>query len=265
MKNRKQSLLWKIDGEGLPGPSYVFGTMHVMDQRAFKYRESVYATIADCDLFATEFPLNEMGSFTGAEVLSLPDGMTLEDLMTPKKYLKLRKIFKKAAGIELNLFRHSLPIMVTNILTEQILSKDMPVSLDEHLWNYAQNLGKELTGIETFREQIDILQKIPLDYQLESLIGIGKNFKRYRKDLLKMANLYENGDLMQLHKKGKKGAQGLRRLLIHDRNEIMAGRIAGIASEKTVFCAIGAGHLAGKKGILRLLKLKGFKVRAKRL
>ena len=41
----------------------------------------------------------------------------------------------------------------------------------------------------------------------------------------------------------------------------MTKRFAKIARSQTLFCAVGAGHLAGQKGMLRLLKKKGFNVR----
>jgi uncharacterized protein YbaP (TraB family) len=53
----------------------------------------------------------------------------------------------------------------------------------------------------------------------------------------------------------------MRKLLLYERNTIMAERFAEIARQESLFCAVGAGHLSGKKGLLRLLKKEGFKVR----
>ncbi len=47
--------------------------------------------------------------------------------------------------------------------------------------------------------------------------------------------------------------------MLYERNEIMARRFVEIASERSLFCAVGAGHLAGEKGMLRQLKKQGFK------
>ena len=41
----------------------------------------------------------------------------------------------------------------------------------------------------------------------------------------------------------------------------MAKRIGLMAKEQSIFAAIGASHLGGQKGVLRLLKKEGFKVR----
>ena len=59
----------------------------------------------------------------------------------------------------------------------------------------------------------------------------------------------------------KRSSRGLRSLLIYERNERMAARFAELAFEKTTFAAVGAAHLDGKKGLLRLLKMGGFSVK----
>ena len=41
----------------------------------------------------------------------------------------------------------------------------------------------------------------------------------------------------------------------------MANRITGMIQESSSFIAIGAGHLSGSKGVLRLLKKNGIDVR----
>jgi uncharacterized protein YbaP (TraB family) len=58
----------------------------------------------------------------------------------------------------------------------------------------------------------------------------------------------------------KKNAKGLRKMMLYHRNEVMAGRIAALARQQSLFAAIGAGHLLGGKGVLRLLKKEGLKV-----
>jgi len=41
----------------------------------------------------------------------------------------------------------------------------------------------------------------------------------------------------------------------------MTDRIIELAIKQPLFCAIGAGHLAGKSGILRLLKQQGLTIK----
>jgi uncharacterized protein YbaP (TraB family) len=50
------------------------------------------------------------------------------------------------------------------------------------------------------------------------------------------------------------------KVLINNRNVTMAKHFEIIANEHTLFCAVGAGHLGGKKGVIALLRKKGYTV-----
>ena len=261
MKKNKKSLLWKIESPDYPKPSFLFGTMHVKDQRAFHYESIVFTKITLCEAFASEFNLEDAKIKATSESMDLPDGMRIDELLSPRQFAKLNKIFKKQTGQKLELFIHSQPLLITNILTETILSKDMPFSLDEHLFRFAKQQNKIILGVETFEEQLEILNKIPLKLQLKSLVEIAKNIKRFRKQILQMTKVYESGDIQKIFKSAKRSTKGLRKILLYDRNEIMAHRIGKMVLDQTTLFAVGAGHLGGKKGILRLLKKDGLSVK----
>ncbi len=261
MKKKKKTLLWKLEREKNVSPSYVFGTMHVRDQRAFKYKELVENKILECDAFAAEMNLEEVDQMFMAESMDLPEGQTLSSVLKPKIYEKTDKIFQKVVGVPLSYFERSQPLLISNIITERLLSSDMPLSLDATLYQFAVQNEKITLGIESFQEQVEILGKISLDFQIRSLNWMAKNFKQFRKLLMKMTTDYETSDIQKLYKSTKKQAKGLRKVLLYNRNQLMAQRIADMAREQSIFVAIGAGHLGGQKGVLRLLKLQGFKLR----
>jgi len=261
MKKKKKTLLWEIEHKQLEHPSFVFGTMHVRDQRAFKYKELVESKILECDAFAAEMNLDEVNHLSMANSMDLPDGQLLSDLIKPKAYSKIDKIFKKMVGVPLIHFDNSQPLLISNIITERLLSSDMPLSLDATLHQFASQNNKITLGIESFEEQLKILSKISIEFQIKSLIWMSKNFKQFRKQLLKMTTDYETSDIQKLYIASKKNAKGLRKVLLYDRNKIMAKRIAAMAKEQSIFVAIGAGHLGGEKGVLKLLKNEGFKTK----
>ncbi|MDG1432982.1 MAG: TraB/GumN family protein [Saprospiraceae bacterium] len=262
MKKKNNSLLWKISGKKNPGDSYVFGTMHVSDERAFTFESLVHEKIRECNAFALEFNLETANINITAEMMNLPGGLTLESMIRPKKFIKINKRFNRLTGYDLRQFNHSLPMQVTNMMAEVVLSKDRLKSLDESLFQFAKDEKKILLGIETFEEQLAIMAKIPVENQLKSLLKTFKSFKQFRRQVLKMAELYEKADIQQLYKSSKKSIGSERKLLLYDRNKIMADRIAIMASKQTIVCAIGAAHLSGKKGVLRYLKKKGLKVKS---
>ena len=258
MKRKKKTTLWKIGGQDLPAPSFLFGTIHIKDQRGFKTLSKAYEKIDRCDAFATEFDLSDHALHFDTNLVLLPDNQSLQDLYSEKKYHKLKKAFAKYGNLDLDRFQHFLPIFIVNMLTEQVLKRDQAVSLDERLWEYAKEKGKITLGIETYQEQFDILNKIDLKIQLKMLSDIGKNFGKFHKQLHSMADDYEKGEIQKLYKSGKKSIGKLKKILLFDRNIVMADRIIENAKRQSIFVAVGVGHLAGKKGLLKLLKDKGY-------
>jgi hypothetical protein len=133
-------------------------------------------------------------------------------------------------------------------------------SLDETLWNHAKSQGKTTTGVETFADQLETLRNIPFEQHLKGLTWLLKNYNRHKTRMHKMMERYAAGEIQALYQAAKKDAKGMRKTLLYRRNKLMAKRFVEIARTQSLFCAVGAGHLAGGKGMLRLLKKEGFKV-----
>ena len=231
--------------------------MHVRDQRAFQQLGKVYEAIGECDGFAAEFHLEDAGLGIESDMMQLPDSQRISDLFTKKRYQKYRSLLLKSTGLDLAHYERMLPFMVVNFATEGLLRQEMPQPLDQHLWGFAKSAEKSLHGIETFAEQIEVLKKITLDDQVKMLSGLCRNIGRFRQYLLRLAELYEAGAVQQLYKMVKKNSKGMRHLMLYHRNEVMAERIAALVQQQRVFVAIGAAHLGGGKGVLRLLKKQG--------
>lgn len=263
-KTKNNTLLWRISRSDLPYVSYVFGTMHVKDKKAFGGIDFIERTILECHAFAAEFNLEDLDQSLIDQNLTL-DNMLLSGLIKPKLYQKLSKLVRRATGLEMQMIDNKTPFFIISLLTESLFQSEMQVALDGYLFNFAKKHQKELKGIENFSEQIEVLKKIKLSEQLKALVWIIKNFKSFKRQHQKAAALYQKQDINRLFKAVKKSAKGMRKVLLYDRNKLMTSRIAAFADEQSIFCAIGAGHLAGEKGVLRLLKQKGFKVRPIRM
>ena len=260
------SLLWELNHPELQtGSSYLFGTMHVGDHRAHQFIVKVKPYLESCDAFALEYHLDEMANTQSNPVFQRayfsPNGQWISQLLPQKKYTKLRKIIQKAVGLDIHRLQHFKPVILSNMILTQMLSKDYPKPLDHQLWSIANDQNKQLLGIETFEHQINILANIPLDNQMASLLDLGRQITKHRQYIQKTANLYAAGNLRQLHKLVARNIGGNRRLLMTERNIAMADKLHQFAQQQSIFVAIGAGHLAGKHGVLRLLKIKGWKVK----
>ena len=258
----KSSLLWRIAPKTGGPVSYLFGTMHVRDLRAFQWLEPAKVCIERCEVFATEFDFSDTDHAAVEAVLQLPPDQTLDALLKPGAWRNLQFYCQKKLGTPAEAMRHLHPMTVSMALTNALLEDEAARSLDETLWEYARARDKSTTGVETFCEQLETLKNISFEQHLKSLTWLLKNYGRQKRRLKKMLRWYQSGDLQQLYHAAKKDARGMRRIMLYERNKIMAHRFAEIAAERSLFCAVGAGHLAGEKGMLRLLKKQGFKTTA---
>lgn len=255
----KSSLLWRVVPETGGPVSFLFGTMHVRDLRAFKWLEPAKACLEHCEVFATEFDFADTDHVAVEAVLQLPEGQALDELLKPGAWKNLEFYARKKLGTSATVLRFQHPMTVSMALTNALLADEAARSLDETLWEHARACGKTTTGVETFCEQLETLKNISFEQHLQSLTWLLKNYGRQKRRLKKMLRWYQAGDLQRLYQAARKDARGMRRLMLYERNTIMAHRFAEIAAERSLFCAVGAGHLAGEKGMLRLLKKQGFK------
>ncbi|MFN0013988.1 MAG: TraB/GumN family protein [Saprospiraceae bacterium] len=255
----KSSLLWRVTPKRGGPVSYLFGTMHVRDLRAFKWLELANACMEQCDIFATEFDFSDTDHAAVEAVLCLPHNQPLDSFLKPGAWKNLEFYCQKKLGASADVMRRQHPMSVSMTLTNALLTDEAARSLDETLWEHARILGKATTGVETFAEQLQTLKNIPFEQHVKSLTWLLKNYGRQKRRLKKMLYWYQAGDLQRLYQAAKKDARGMRRVMLYERNEIMSRRFFEIAAEKSLFCAVGAGHLAGEKGMLRLLKKQGFK------
>lgn len=255
-------MLWRITPPGGGPDSYLFGTMHVRDLRAFTWLELAQTKLAKCDVFATEFDFEEIEPEALQAALRLPEGQTLDTLLKPGVWKNLDRYTREKLGATAESFRHQHPMSVSTVLTAAFLMDESPQSLDETLWNHARLLGKQTAGVETFADQLLTLRSITLEQHLKSLTWLLKNLNRQKKRLKKMMAWYVAGDLQSLYKAAKKDAKGMRKVLIYRRNKRMTERFEEMATTQSLFCAVGAGHLPGDKGMLSLLRKKGFAVKA---
>ena len=76
-----KTLLWRIETED-HAPSYLYGTVHSKDERAFQFTDSVLPALRRCELVAGELDLDAQmsGTMDVMNVMLLPNGQRLEDL-----------------------------------------------------------------------------------------------------------------------------------------------------------------------------------------
>ena len=266
----QKSLLWEISNQNRVEKSYLYGTIHVQDQRVFAFGDSVMICFEHCQQYAGEIVTENMDAKAFAPQLLLPKGQSLKELIG-KKYFKKIKIHLRQhrMGIYGLVINKMKPFMVMALLSQANLPKEKSLVLDDYLQQMARKKNMQVVGLESVAEQMDAVNKIPLDKQvtmlkmtIDSLSNSKQAIDHGYEDMLK---IYLDQDIEQLQAFAESDDDGLStEFVTHvllDRNNRMAERIVDLIKIKRTFVGVGAAHLAGKAGIIALLKLKGYTLR----
>ena len=93
------TLLWRVTGPGTTGASYLYGTIHSRDDRAFQFGDSVLPALDRCRVVAGELDLDHaVKDLAGLMThMTLPGDQRLLDLYRPKD----RKVVEKALKVRM--------------------------------------------------------------------------------------------------------------------------------------------------------------------
>jgi uncharacterized protein YbaP (TraB family) len=194
--------------------------------------------------------------------ITLSEDNVWEDYLGSKTYKKIQKVFIKAYGVDLAMYRSFRPLIIMGLFYEAFNKTGLKsAKLDDYIWQVAESNGCSVKGIESIEEQARIMYSIPLEYDFNLLKKWGRSISSMNRQLKKLIKVYHQEDVNDLYRRSVKSLGKLKALMLHDRNVVMTDRIANWHNEAPALFTFGAGHLAGKKGILTLLKKKGFVIK----
>ncbi len=259
-----QSLLWKIAGKGLQ-PSYLFGTIHAVCPQDFSIPEQVKASLQQTSQLALEIDMDAPNF--AAELLQsamLPPDQSLESFFSAADYQLLAAHFQQSMGIDIQYLNKMKPFMLQSLLFSELT--DCPAeSYEQHLVEMAHAQGKEVIGVETVQEQLQAMDHLPSNAQADMLLKTLKDMAEAKADYRKMVQLYLAQDLQGLAKLSEAEMDTAtyaqyEQAFLTDRNKRWVPVIEREAKARSTFFAVGAGHLAGEKGLLHLLRQQGYTV-----
>ncbi len=255
MVSGNESLFWSLNHPDRK-PLFVLGTIHVRDSQILSWIEETKSNWIEVEALALELDLEER-SFRPIR----PSPYKLSEYLSEKKYHKLRRIFLKAFDFDIQQFDQLHPLFISQIMAETFFDQTSDPSVDLFLWQIGQELDLHLFGLETWEQQINVLDRIPYETQVKQLLEIGRNIRKVPKQVLKLKRYYFEQNIKSLYHAAKRQLGKMRKIMLYDRNVILAQRIAEINQEHSLLAGIGAAHLWGEKGVLRMLKKDGYRLK----
>lgn len=276
LKHPIRPMLWKVEKQGAEKASYLFGTIHLSNERLTTLHPLAQAAFDNSNALYTEVRLSIADQLKASKLIMRQDGKTLEESLGAELTAEVNELLKEVnpmLTVELlNTFK-TWGVAATLPMLKQRLEKKKP--LDVHLWERAVSAEKTVGSLETVEIQIGQFDKLTEDEQIlflrETIKGLKKADKKNK--IEEMINTYLKGDEvtfanylkteMRKMADDKELSEKITRLLLDERNVIMADSIEKYMSkspEKVNFFAVGTAHYIGEGSVIEVLTERGFKI-----
>lgn len=259
------SLLYEVSGKGLTKASYIFGTFHAICSTEMVPFESLDIYIAQTDRMMMEIDMDDAAEMKSmSKGVIIPDGKTLKDFLTAEQFLKVDEMMKNLLGYSVENVKMVKPMLLTVMaLTSPKAIGCTPTAYDVVLMRNAVAKKTPIVGLETVASQLAVIDSNPLKKQADDLYKMAQDPQKSIDELKKLMAAYKTRDTEKLFTAANsnltKDKEFVTRLL-DDRNKAWIPKLETAFKEKPTFVAVGAGHLGGKNGVIKLLRKKGYRV-----
>lgn len=258
-----KTVFWKIYGNGLEKPSYLFGTIHIMPKEDFESFRVVDKKLKESEQMVLEMaidvPLKQQIEW--AKQMILPKGQTLDKFMTTTGFDSLRHYVLDSLGVKESRFNTYLrfkPFAFYSALIPAVIGKKIE-GYELYFSKIAKKKNIPVRELESFEFQMGLFDSIPNDKQMRMFFSGGQDL---RNDLNETLVTYKEQDIYKMSQdiSTQDTSSDFESQLIEKRNKAWIPKLVKFITEKPSFIAVGAGHLAGEHGLILQLRELGYDV-----
>jgi uncharacterized protein YbaP (TraB family) len=253
-----KSFLYRITGNNLTSPSFLYGTIHLQDSRLFNFQDSLYSYLEQSSIFAMELNPDSITQVFLNKEFEKGEKILIKDRMTKKSFNNLKKKYQHMSSepIEsLKLGELLQSVRAYNLRFDEV--DKMPTFMDMYLMGMANNQGKIIEGLERVEDQMNLFESL-LEGKDPELVLKGVYDKRKEGELL--VKSYINTDMQAVANMISMMPPEIETLVLTNRNLVMLDGMEKLMKKGSLFTAVGVAHLPGKDGLIQLLRNKGYTV-----
>lgn len=271
---KDNSLLWKVSGNGLSQPSYIFGTHHLAPTAFLDSVAGIETAFENTKQTVGELNMANMAEMQ-MKIMSaatMPEGVTYNSLLQPDEVNEIDSTLKKLLGVGLDQLGILKPALLSNLISITIYQQHYPklsnqISLDQYFQDEAIKRSRPVIGLENTEDQINILlNSQTLERQAELLICMIKNPDLLKEQMDELQVAYHSQNIKALYELSEKelpndpcpSTEEERNAVNKDRNQKWLEKLPEIMLDKPSFIAVGCLHLPGKVGLIEGLRNLGY-------
>lgn len=259
-----RGLLWKIHA-GSAAPSYLLGTMHSDDPRLLNLPTELEHVLQSASSFTMEIVIDPQAMTQLSQRMRLPPRESLRDMLDSRTWEQLVDAMGQRQ-MPADSLQRLRPWAVAMLLSmpEQFSG----LSMDLYLQQYAARLGTKLYGLESIDEQVAVFEGLSKSDQVKLLQTTLQQLPQLPALVEALTSAYVASDLAamqalteaQMAVGDEQFNRRFLRRLIEERNVKMLRRMQPRLREGGALIAVGAMHLPGEHGLLRLLRDQGYEL-----
>jgi uncharacterized protein YbaP (TraB family) len=263
-----ESCLWKATSDR--GTLHLQGSVHLLTAEDYPLDPAIEAAYAKSDTLVFETDMKAMlAPETQQLIMSkaiLPGQRTLDGELDPEVYAMLSEKLAEAGlpAVAVQKFKPWFATMTLIVLRMQAMGLDPNLGLDQYFHRKAMADKKAEVGLESIEFQINLFDALSEGNQNGYTKHALMELEQMETMLTDMMAAWKTGDLGRLEEMTRESFEeypGMYEKFVTDRNKTWAEELDRLAAkDKTCMVVVGVAHLAGKEGLLELLKQKGYTV-----
>ena len=260
----------------MTGSAYLFGTIHAGKKEWFPLPAPIEEAFASSSVLVVEADVTNFEAMSkGVSSMSYAPPDELSQHVPPADYARFLAQIKRMGIPEKNA-KAMKPFPAASMLmfAEWEHAGFLPqFGIDAYLITKAKTLKKKVVEIEGVEAQSAIIDSLTEEEHRRAFAGTLQALEEglIGDQLDGMIKAWQSGDaflMLELSRRYNEkipGAREMEEKFIWSRHEAMLAKIEGWLNKSTDrhFIAVGALHLAGKRGLVELLRAKGYIVRQK--
>ena len=263
----QKCFLWRVQSRA--NTVYVLGSIHFFKKEAYPLDRRIESAFDQSEVLAVEANVNDIAKIDIQKLMEsafYPGNETLEKHVSRETYEFVKKGIE-GSGIPIDLVTKQKPWFLALVLESLELLKlgfDPNYGIDKYFLSKAEG-KKKILELESLEYQISLLSGFSDNDQELFLIYTLKDLHVMEEELSPLIQAWVSGDAQGMESILTRSVSEDKRLsaifekLIYERNRKMVSKIEDyLKAKETYFVIVGAGHLVGSQGIIKLLGGKGY-------
>ena len=248
--------------------AYLLGSVHMATKSMYPLSPAIESAFSKSDVIVLEARPDAVGQ---AQALALQKGMfrppdSLKKHLSKKAFMLVSKAAKRLGlpVMAVERMRPWLIAMTLVVLEFKGMGYDEKLGIEMHF--FGKRGDKAIKELEGAKFQIDLLSSFSNKMQEQLLLYTLKDVATMRREMTRMVSIWQRGDHQAMDRLLKESVRKtpqfrlVYKRIMTDRNVKMAKKVDAMlrGSKMKHFVIVGAGHLVGKKGLVALLKKRGY-------